>query len=83
VLSGGEPVLYLERGGRALHTLTEPHDPRLEPALAALVDQVRAGRIKRLALEKIDDQPALLSSLTPRLIELGFNDGPRRLTLSA
>jgi ATP-dependent Lhr-like helicase len=83
VLSGGEPILYLERGGRGLHTLTAAEDPRLPSALSALVDQVRAGRIKRLALEKIDDQSALLSSLAPRLIELGFNDGPRRLTLSA
>jgi ATP-dependent helicase Lhr and Lhr-like helicase len=83
VLSGGEPVLYLERGGRALHTLSAAEDPRLRPALTALVEQVRAGRIRRLALEKIDGQPALGSSLAPRLLELGFSDGPRRLTLSA
>jgi ATP-dependent Lhr-like helicase len=83
VLSAGEPLLYLERGGRALQTLTEANDPRLWPALLALVEEVRTGRIRRLALEKIDGEPALLSPLAPRLIELGFNDGPRRLTLSA
>jgi ATP-dependent Lhr-like helicase len=83
VLNTGEPVLYLERGGRALQTLTAADDPRLGPALTALVEEVRSGRIKRLALEKIDGETALLSSLAPRLIELGFNDGPRRLTLSA
>jgi ATP-dependent Lhr-like helicase len=83
VLSDGDPVLYLERGGRALQTLTAPDDPGLWSGLTALVEHVRAGRIKRLALEKIDGQPALTSSLAPRLVELGFNDGPRRLTLSA
>jgi ATP-dependent helicase Lhr and Lhr-like helicase len=82
-VSGGDPVLYLERGGRALHTLIEPDDPRLNSAVMALVDQVRAGRIKRLALEKIDGEPALTSPLAAQLVELGFQGGPRRLTLSA
>jgi ATP-dependent Lhr-like helicase len=83
VLSEGEAILYLERGGKGLQTLTETDDPRLWPALTALVEHVRSGRIKRLALEKIDGEPALTSSLAPRLVELGFHDGPRRLTLSA
>ena len=54
-----------------------------EPALAALVEQVRAGAIKRLALEKVDGEPAMGSRLAPALIALGFQEGPRRLTLSA
>jgi ATP-dependent Lhr-like helicase len=83
VLSEGEPILYLERGGRALQTLTGADDPRLRPALGALVDHVRGGRIRRLALERIDGESALTSSLAPQLLELGFHDGPRRLTLSA
>ena len=83
VLVGGEPILYLERGGRALQTLAERDDARLEAALAALVEQVRAGAIKRLALEKVDGEAAMGSSLAPALITLGFQEGPRRLTLSA
>jgi ATP-dependent Lhr-like helicase len=84
VLAGGEPIVYLERGGRALQTLTESAgDPRVEPALAALVDRVRGGQIKRLALEKVDGEPAMASSLTPALTALGFQEGPRRLTLTA
>ena len=58
VLPRGEPILYLERGGRALQTLVDADDPRLEPALAALVEHVRGGRIKRLALEKVDGEAA-------------------------
>jgi ATP-dependent Lhr-like helicase len=83
VQSGGEPVLYLERGGRALHTLMHAADARLSSALTALADQVRAGRIRRLALERIDGEPALTSPLAPQLVELGFQGGPRRLTLNA
>ncbi len=83
VLAGGEPILYLERGGRALQTLVAADDPRLEPALVALVEQVRRGRIKRLALEKVDGESALVSRLGPALVALGFQEGPRRLTLSA
>ena len=83
VLSGGEPILYLERSGRALQTLVQADDARLEPALEALVDRVRAGAIKRLALEKVDGEPAMASALGPALVALGFQEGPRRLTLTA
>jgi ATP-dependent Lhr-like helicase len=83
VLSCGEPILYLERAGRSLQTLVARDDPRLEPALAALVDHVRSGAIKRLGLEKVDGQPAMGSPLGPALVGLGFQEGPRRLTLTA
>jgi ATP-dependent Lhr-like helicase len=83
VLAGGDPILYLERGGRGLLTLSDDGDPRASDALGALVEQVRQGRIKRLALEKVDGETALTSPLAPALLALGFHEGPRRLTLSA
>jgi ATP-dependent Lhr-like helicase len=83
VLVGAEPVLYLERGGRSLQTLVELDDARLEPALSALVDEVRAGRIRRLGLEKLNGEPAMSSPLAAALAAHGFQEGPRRLTLSA
>jgi ATP-dependent Lhr-like helicase len=83
VLASGEPILYLERAGRSLQTLVAIDDPRLEPALAALVQHVRGGAIKRLALEKVDGEPAMASPLGPALVALGFQEGPRRLTLTA
>jgi ATP-dependent Lhr-like helicase len=83
VLSDGEPILYVERGGRGLQRLVGADDPRIEPALVAVVEQVRAGGIKRLALEKIDGEPALGSPLASVLVALGFQEGPRRMTLSA
>jgi len=83
VLGGGEPVLYLERGGKGLLTLVDGADARLDAALAALAEEVRRGRIKRIALEHVDREPALASPLGPALIALGFREGPRKLTLSA
>ena len=66
-----------------MQTLVPRDDARLERALNALVEQVRAGRIKRVALEKVDGESALASPLGPALVALGFREGPRRLTLSA
>ncbi len=90
VLVEDQPVLYVERGGRSLVTLADTREAagsrELEPvreALVALADAVRAGRLGRLALERIDGEPALASSLAGVLVELGFHSGPRRLTLTA
>jgi ATP-dependent helicase Lhr and Lhr-like helicase len=83
VLAGSEPVLYLERGGRALQTLVEPGDARIPAALQALADHARAGRVRRIALEKVDGEPVMGTPWEAALAEVGFRAGPRRLTLSA
>ncbi|HEX3451842.1 MAG TPA: DEAD/DEAH box helicase, partial [Solirubrobacteraceae bacterium] len=91
VLVEDQPVLYVERGGRGLLTLVAlgageraPGDPEpVAVALRALAEAVRAGRVAKLALERIDGEPAIGSPLTALLLELGFHSGPRRLTLSA
>jgi ATP-dependent Lhr-like helicase len=83
VLAGAEPIVYVEKGGRGLLTLVDPADPRLHPALEALAAFVLGGRGRKLALEKIDGEPVVGSDLEPLLIELGFRQGPRKLTLSA
>ena len=93
VLVDDEPLLYVERGGRGLITLGgeharagsagEPAEPPVARGLGALADAVRAGRVGKLALERIDGQPAIGCKLARTLVELGFQSGPRRLTLSA
>jgi ATP-dependent Lhr-like helicase len=82
VLVGAEPVLYLERGGRALQTFAAAGDPRVATALRALAEQARAGSPRRIALERVDGEPVLGSRWETALIEVGFRAGPRRLTLS-
>ncbi|HVR05325.1 MAG TPA: helicase-related protein, partial [Solirubrobacteraceae bacterium] len=92
VLLGGEPALYLERGGRSLRVLLRgaddanlpADDPRLPAALAALAAHARTGRLDgRIALERVDGEPVLGSVWEGALAQVGFRAGPRRLTLSA
>jgi ATP-dependent Lhr-like helicase len=83
VLAGAEPVLYVERGGKGLQVLVEANDARLGDATAALADAVHRGRIKRLAIERVDGEPVVGSEWEDALIRLGFRAGPRKLTLSA
>src|SRR5439155_4599643 len=83
VLAGAEPVLYVERGGKGLQVLAGADDARVEPALAALAETVRRGRIRRLGIERVDGEPVVGSAWEERLLELGFRAGPRRLTLTS
>ncbi len=82
VQAGAEPVLFVERGGKGLQVLVAHDDPRVEPSLAALADAVKRGRIKRLALERVDGEPVVGSAYEEPLLELGFRAGPRKLTLT-
>jgi ATP-dependent Lhr-like helicase len=78
-----EPVLYVERGGKGLLALGEPDEDWLRPALEALADGVRRGRVGRLGVERFDGEPVVGTPVGALLVELGFRQGPRRLTLSA
>jgi ATP-dependent Lhr-like helicase len=81
VLLGGEPALYVERGGRSLVPLREPDPDWLRPALAALVAFVKRGGAKRLAVERFDGRPVIETDAMQLLIEAGFLAGPRRAVL--
>jgi ATP-dependent Lhr-like helicase len=82
VLLGGEPALFVERGGRSLVPLRDPEESWLRPALAALVEHVRSsGPKKRLAVERFDGEPVTESEAMPLLVEAGFLAGPRRAVL--
>jgi ATP-dependent helicase Lhr and Lhr-like helicase len=77
-----EPVLYVERGGKGLLPLREPGE-WLQAALEALAEAVKRGRVPRLGIERFDGEPVVGTPTAELLIELGFRQGPRRLTLSA
>ena len=81
VLLGGEAALFVERGGRSLVPLREPDDDWLRVALAALVDHVKRGGAKRLAVERFDGEPVGETDVMPLLLEAGFLAGPRRAVL--
>lgn len=73
VLHGGEGALYVERGARGLVAL-RPCDGTWEhDAVAALEELVATGRVRRLAVERFDDE------LAPFLRDAGFVPSPRGL----
>jgi ATP-dependent helicase Lhr and Lhr-like helicase len=78
VLLGGRPALFVERGGKSIVPLRDPGDEWLRPALEALVAHVKAGRVKRLAVERFDGEPVTDTPTLPLLVEVGFLAGPRR-----
>jgi ATP-dependent Lhr-like helicase len=81
VLLGGQPALYVERGGRSLVPLRDPDADWLRHALAALVDHVRTQGRQRLAVERFDGEAVTESDALPLLVEAGFLAGPRRAVL--
>ena len=83
VLLGGEPALFVERGGRSLVPLRDPEEDWLREALSALVDDVRRSGVKRLAVERFDGEAVAETAIMPLLLEAGFVQGPRRATLRA
>jgi ATP-dependent helicase Lhr and Lhr-like helicase len=81
VLLGGEAALFVERGGRSLVPLREPEADWLRTALGALVEHVKQGGAKRLAVERFDSEPVAETPIYPLLLEAGFVAGPRRAVL--
>jgi ATP-dependent Lhr-like helicase len=83
VTIGGDPVLFAEKNGRNLVPLGEHDHDVVHDALEALAEHVHKGRIRQLAVERFDGEPVVGSAIEPVLIELGFRQGPRKLTLTA
>jgi ATP-dependent Lhr-like helicase len=81
VLLGGQPALFVERGGRSLVPLRDPDEAWLRPALGALVEHTRRFTRKRLAVERFDGEPVGESEALQLLVEAGFLAGPRRAVL--
>jgi ATP-dependent Lhr-like helicase len=81
VLLGGEAALFVERGGRTLVPLRDPEEEWLRDAVGALVQHVRRGGAKRLAVERFDGRPVTETEVMPILLEAGFLAGPRRAVL--
>jgi ATP-dependent Lhr-like helicase len=80
VIASGRPVLYVERGGRGIVQLDSE---RLEDGIEALTSLVRDGRVKRLAIERIDGEPVIGTDAERLLVAHGFLQAPRRVVLRA
>jgi ATP-dependent helicase Lhr and Lhr-like helicase len=83
VLVAGEPVLYIDRNGRRLRQFEAATPETLGLALPALRDVARGRPGRTLTLERVGDDPAIQSPLTPLLREAGFTQDYRALRLRA
>jgi ATP-dependent Lhr-like helicase len=83
LLRDGEPLVFVERGGRGLLRLKLLAGAELEEAMRALAEAVGAGHLPKLAVEKLDGEPVIGSGHEEALVGAGFSRGPRKLTASA
>ncbi len=83
LLRDGEPLVYVERGGRSILRLGKLSDAELAAAMQALADAVSAGRLPKLGIEKLDGEAVIGSGHEEALLSAGFSRGPRKLTASA
>jgi ATP-dependent Lhr-like helicase len=83
VLQAGEPLAFLERGGRTLLSLRPLEAIDWQAVADALARAARDGRAGTLQLERIDGEPAPAAAAAAAFTDAGFAVGPRRLTLRA
>ncbi len=80
MLSGGDLILYVERGGKTLLSWTS--DPAiLVPAATGLAAAVRGGALGRLTVERADGTGVYDTPLATALADAGFRPTPRGLRL--
>ncbi len=79
----GEPVLYVERGGKGILRLARLGEAELAEALGALTEAAGEGVLPRLGIERVDGEPVIGSELELVLAEAGFSRQPRRMVASA
>ncbi|OLE36910.1 MAG: DEAD/DEAH box helicase [Actinobacteria bacterium 13_1_20CM_3_68_9] len=79
LLRDGEPMLFVERGGRGVLRLRELEGTTLAEAIGELARAAREGLLPRLAIERLDGEPVIGSGVEETLIEAGFSRQPRRL----
>ena len=83
LMRDGEPMLYLERGGKGILRLREMDDEELAEAIGEVATAAQEGLIPKLGIERIDGEAVIGSGLEEVLIQAGFSRQPRRLVASA
>jgi ATP-dependent Lhr-like helicase len=83
LLRDGEPLVFVERGGRGLLRLQQIQGEKLEQAMRALAEAVADGHLPKLAVEKLDGEAIIGSGHEEALVGAGFSRGPRKLTATA
>jgi ATP-dependent Lhr-like helicase len=79
MLRDGEPLVYVERGGKGILRLRQIEGDELDAALGALAEAAGQGVIPKLAIERIDGESVIGSGLEDTLVAAGFRRQPRKL----
>jgi len=79
----GEPLLYVERGGKGILLLARMEAEELTAALVALTEAAVEGLIPKLGIEKVDGEPVIGSGMEQSLLDAGFARQPKRMVASA
>ncbi len=83
LLRNGNPVLYVERGGKGIVRLIELEGEELVEAISKLAAAAREKVIGKLGIERVDGEAVIGSDAEGPLIAAGFSRQPRRLVASA
>ena len=79
MLRDGEPLLYVERGGKGILRLQPLDGGEFIEVLGVLAEAAQAGQIEKLAIERVDGEAVIGSGLEAAMIEAGFRRQPRKL----
>ncbi|HEX2127910.1 MAG TPA: DEAD/DEAH box helicase [Solirubrobacterales bacterium] len=83
LLRDGNPILYVERGGKGLVRLVELEGEELTAAITQVAEAARNGLVPKLGIERLDGEPVIGSGFEEQILAAGFSRQPRRLVASA
>ena len=83
LLKDGNPIIYVERGGKGIVRLVELEGEDLVAAIGRLADAAREKLIPKLGIERVDGEPVFGSGLEEQIIAAGFSRQPRKLVAAA
>ncbi len=82
LLRDGNPVVYVERGGKGIVRLIELEGEDLVEAISKLAEAAHDKVIPKLAIERVDGESVIGSGLEEQIVAAGFSRQPRRLVAS-
>ncbi len=83
LLRDGNPIIYVERGGKGIVRLIALDGEALVEAISHLAAAAREQVIPKLGIERVDGEPVIGSGLEEQIIAAGFSRQPRRLVATA
>ena len=83
LLRDGNPIVYVERGGKGIVRLVELEGEALVEAITHIAEAARDQLIPKLGIERVDGEPVIGSGLEEQIIAAGFSRQPRRLVATA